>query len=389
MGESFDFSVEAQQIGEQIKDLLASSSGGGKFTSELKSLQQKISDVINELDQATSTLEKSMSAKAKLKRVKKQIDYQDNDGFLQSFTSEEEREKFIQAFNQYKSEHSKQIRRTESNVRANFEAAKNDIIDEANIKQHLLRAYHIIMEIRAAIKGSHIKYGVFFAGEVNGREEVFMWTPSVDDLVQEGFLGSSLDIQLLKTGAEIQSLLNENIMNNSIGNQFQNFLQSEEDRINWKSLLAVREKILSIKRENKKIYYNFGQLIEALVYLRGKELTTNNIYDALVQGANAIPFEVSGDFTLGSEEVQAKMFAAYGGSETSVHRIRIMKLSGIKRVLKNISNALQSSADPQSLRSELDKVFSHQGYNTMGEKTKQILRQIVDNELSDILPNKN
>jgi hypothetical protein len=79
----------------------------------------------------------------------------------------------------------------------------------------------------------------------------------------------------------------------------------------WQILLNVKEKMAHMKSNGKKIYYSFGQLIEALVYLQDKELTSANVYDALKQGKNTTPFEVSGDFILDDIDVQSKAFSTY------------------------------------------------------------------------------
>lgn len=389
MENNFNFSAEAHQIGEQIKSLLNST---GDITQQLRLIQKQLENVLQELQMATDNIDKMSKAKQRLKQVSKRMktNYAEynNDLFVKSFTDAESREAFLNQYELYKQSNNR-IKLTRDDLEQSY-SHLDFTVNEAEIKRHLLKAYKIIMEIRAAIKGSYIQYGVFFSGQVNGREEIFMWTPSVEELVEKGFVGSQIDIQLSLTGIQIQEILNEQVMSNTIGGQWQNFLQNQEDRINWELLLRVRQKIIDIRGESKKIYYNFGQLIEALVYLRGKVITTANVYQALIQGANATPFETSGDFMLDDQDIQSKMFSTTGDKDTYNHRIRIMKLSGIKRVLNNIIEALKNSSTPESLKESLEKAFSTKGYNTANwdakieGKIKQVAGEEIENFLNEI-----
>ena len=317
----FNFEEEAAAISEEIKQIFAKQT---LDSGVLKSLQQKVQLVIDELNRATELMSLYKKQKQAFKRLQSSMGKNFKDG---------EEEAFIDSFNEYKANRSRTFK-TEEDIRNFFEARKN-VQDTAKVKSYLVSAYQLIMNVRDNFK-EHIEYRVF----IMGGDKILMASPSLKELTDTAKLTSNLDLQLSMTTSQIKKIIDsyDSDIEYTQSGQLQKMFSDEKNVKLWNILTEVRKKIVQMSKDGKKIYYNFGQLIEALAYLQDKEITSNSIYNALIQGQNTISFEKKGDFILDGVDVQSKAFYA-SGNDNAIHRIRLMSVSGVKRVLNNINNA--------------------------------------------------
>lgn len=369
----FNFEEEAAAISEEIKQIFAKQTLDSGI---LKSLQQKVQLVIDELNRATVLMSQYKTQKQAFKRLQASM----SKNFENEEISKLSEEDFINRFNEYKANRSRTFK-TEEDIRNFFEARKN-VQDTAKIKSYLVSAYQLIMDVRDNFK-EHIEYRVF----IMGGDKILMASPSLKELANTAKLTSNLDLQLSMTTLQIKEIIDsyDSDIRYTQSGQLQKMFSDEKNVKLWNVLTEVRQKIVQMSKDGKKIYYNFGQLIEALVYLQNKEITSNNIYDALLQGQNTISFEKKGDFILDGVDVQSKVFYA-SGSDSAIHRIRLMSVSGVKRVLNNINNALKQSVDFNSFAENLSKVFSEQGEHLKSSvlnSLKTNVMQEIDKLLAD------
>lgn len=367
----FNFEEEAAAISEEIKQIFAKQT---LDSGVLKSLQQKVQLVIDELNRATELMSLYKKQKQAFKRLQSSMS--------KNFENEEilklSKEDFIDRFNEYKANRSRTFK-TEEDIRNFFEARKN-VQDTAKVKSYLVSAYQLIMNVRDNFK-EHIEYRVF----IMGGDKILMASPSLKELADTAKLTSNLDLQLSMTTLEIKNIIDsyDSELENTQGLQLQRMFDDEQNVKLWNILNKIRQRITNVSEmSGKKIYYNFGQLIEALVYLQDKEITTNNIYRALVQGQNTTSFEKKGDFILDNTDIQSKVFSASGSDYTS-HRIRLMSISGVKRVLININNALKQSYNFNSFSQNLQRVFSEDGSvkSSILDTLYSKVSKIIDEEL--------
>ena len=381
MAGDFDFSIETQEISNEIKKIFAEET----FNSDImKSLQLKIDKVIFELDEATKLLSIYKTQKNAFKRLQKSMSKNMYGLDIQNLSEEE----FILAFEKYNGskKNRSQTFKTNSSLMEFFESRKQ-IQDTQKIKKYLISSYNLIMEVRNSFK-EHIEYRVFITGKNSGGKDVIlMASPSLSELTDTADITSNLDLQLSLTTKQIKDLINDYEKNIGVGAQLQEVF-SEDNEV-WQLLQKVREKIIQISKNGKKIYYNFGQLIEALNYLKGKEINTNNIYQALIQGLNTVSFEKQGDFILNGVDIQSKVFNV-SGSEYSLHRIRLMSLSNIKRVLINIKNALKSSYTFNEFQAKMKIIFQDDGIqNSIWSGLESEVKNVIEEVLKQFEKDKN
>ena len=374
---NLDFSQESQAIVSELTNMLADEST--ITLDSITNLHTKMAVVLNKLNTAMEQVDLASKQKKRLKTLKKSMGYK---GRL-------EREDFLAAYDQFIGEggknRSKTLRSREDIESAfdSFSEAGSDML----IKKYVSESYALIMQIRDLFK-NHIEYRIFVMGKAGGQDVILMGNPTVEQLVSQAQVSSSqVSLQLEYTGAQLQQILNDYIMNQSTGQQWSNLLDNDENlQQAWQILLSVKEKMTHMKSNGKKIYYSFGQLIEALVYLQDKELTSANVYDALKQGKNTTPFEVSGDFTLDDIDVQSKAFSTYDQSGTELHRIRLMNLANVRRVLNKIYIAIGNSMNnPSALKTNLEAVFNSSGNETAWNVVEQDIKQIAQEAINEIM----
>lgn len=367
-----DFSAEMQQIVEEITLLFSEETFSLNL---LQKLQSDMKSAIERLDAASQLSQNIARKKAALKRMKTTISFKGN---IQS-------EDFIAAFDTYFSDSNNKNRSRTIKSSKDIAQLQQDIqekTDNSLLKSYLLDAYNLIMSVRDQFK-QHIEYRLFVMGESGGKNIILMGSPSLDQMVDKSNVSSSLGVQLELTTLQLKTLINE-YEQGMLDSSWDNLLdRSENIQQAWEILLKVREKIIKIKSNGKKVYYSFGQLIEALVYLQDKELTTDNIYNALEQGKNTVPFEVEGDFKLDGIDIQSKAFAV-DGNDDDLHRIRLMNLAGIRRVLVKIYNATLISTDVNSLKSNLSRVFDKTTKDAVWNVAKADITKKIDEVLSEL-----
>lgn len=257
--------------------------------------------------------------------------------------------------------------------------ASNSVLQSAQeqkAKEALLNGYKLIMGIREALELKHINYGIFYTGVNDSKQQqLLMGTASIESLISQGHLNKSMSIVLEQTGAQIRTILKEN-SSNSVNNNFIDLLARKNNQKVWDVLTQVSEKLNKIKTEDgkRKYYYFYGQLVEALIDLEDKDLNTENIYKALVQGQNTISFEKQGDVQLSIieeeiskiYEIQAKTFAAQGTSDDDVKTIRIISLSNIINTLTRLENAFNQ----QDIIKALNDEFTNTSKSSQGQIAK-------------------
>lgn len=374
---NLDFSQESQEIVSELTNMLADEST--ITLSSITNLHTKMAVVLNKLNTAMEQVDLASKQKKRLKTLKKSMGYK---GRL-------EREDFLAAYDQFVGGGGKNRSRTLRN-REDIESAFDSFSEAGSdmlIKKYVSESYALIMQIRDLFK-NHIEYRIFVMGKAGGQDVILMGNPTVEQLVSQAQVSSSqISLQLEYTGAQLQQILNDYIMNQSTGQQWSNLLDSGENlQQAWQVLLNVKEKMAHMKSNGKKIYYSFGQLIEALIYLQDKELTSDNVYDALKQGKNTTPFEVSGDFTLDDIDVQSKAFSTYDQAGTELHRIRLMNLANVRRVLNKIYIAIGNSMNnPSALKANLEAVFNDSGNETAWNVVEQDIKQIAQEAINEIM----
>lgn len=381
MAGDFDFSVEAQEISNEIKEIFAKET----FNSDImKNLQLKVDKVIFELDEATKLLSIYKTQKNAFKRLQKSMSKNMQGLDIQNLSEEE----FILAFEEYNGskKNRSQTFKTNSSLMEFFESRKQ-FQDTQKIKKYLISSYNLIMEVRNSFK-EHIEYRIFITGKNSrGKDVILMASPSLSELTKTANITSNLDLQLSLTTKQIKDLINDYEKNTGVGAQLQEVF-SEDNEV-WQLLQKVREKIIQISKNGKKIYYNFGQLIEALNYLKEKEINTNNIYQALIQGLNTVSFEKQGDFILNGVDIQSKVFNV-SGNEYSLHRIRLMSLSNVKRVLINIKNALKSSYTFNEFQAKMKIIFQDDGVqNSIWSGLESEVKSAIEEVLKQFEKDKN
>lgn len=352
-------------------------------TGIIQNLQIKIQAVLDELNKANLALNDILKQEETLLYYQKRI--QTLEPQIQN-AEDITNPAFVKAFDEYFQLHS----RTKMTAGGIADRQKN-LIDkqkfEMEYKNALLKGYQIIMEVRSIFK-EPIQYGITYMGENSqGQKVMMMKTMSIEELVKAGTAVTSasgnLSIQLIQTGAQIQELINESIQSNSMASQFQNMLSNREDQEIWQRLFQIREKISKIKADSKKIYYNFGQLVEAFHYLKGKTLSTNNIYEALQQGLNTTPYQTSGDFLFEGQDIQSKAFQNYFGDSNTKHKVSILRTSQVRGVLISILSAI-SYSDINTMKYKLEKVFEVQGGYSQNWNSETIQAAIKD-EIQSVL----
>lgn len=373
MPDSLDFAAEAKTIAEELKSLLTEETFSLQV---LQKLQSDMDAAIKHLDAAMKASREAANKKAALKRLRRSM------GFTGALDSED----FIAAFEQYTSSglnRSRTIKTVEDVMAA--QDALSEVADNMIIKDYLLTAYNLIMSIRDNFK-EHIEYRVFIMGKSSeGQDMILMGSPSLEDMVSQSNVSSTLGVQLELTTAQLKEIINE-YEADTVASQWQQFNDDPATAQAWQVLLKVRDKILAInktKNDGKKIYYSFGQLIEALVYLQNKTLSTANIFEALRQGKNTVSFEIEGDFRLEDVNVQSKAFSTYDSGENDLHRIRLMNLSGVWRVLDKIRKALFASTDFATLQKNLSAVFENNGKEPVWNVVEDRVKQEIETVLSE------
>lgn len=274
----------------------------------------------------------------------------------------------------------------------------NQQSQEQKLKEALLEGYQLIMGIREALGFKHINYGIIYTGiNGSGAQQLLMGTIDIETLISQGHLNNSLSIVLEQTGAEINNIL-QNSSNNNF-NHMEDLLARKEGRNAqiWEILTRIQKQLNDARTPEgkRKYYYFYGQLTEALIYLEDKDLTMENIYEALVQGQNTTSFEKMGDFklTIAEEEldIQAKTFASQGISDTETKTITITSLSNITRVLDSLANAFgagNNSAILEGIKSQFTQ--SSSGNESKGslakaeEDVKIKIKAVLDEYLSSI-----
>lgn len=374
---SLDFSQESQAIVSELTNMLADEST--ITLDSITNLHTKMAIVLNKLNTAMEQVDLASKQQKRLKTLKKSMGYK---GRL-------EREDFLAAYDQFIGEGGKNRSKTLRN-REDIESAFDSFSEAGSdmlIKKYVSESYALIMQIRDLFK-NHIEYRIFVMGKAGGQDVILMGNPTVEQLVSQAQVSSAqVSLQLEYTGAQLQQILNDYIMNQSTGQQWSNLLDNDENlQQAWQILLSVKEKMTHMKSNGKKIYYSFGQLIEALVYLQDKELTSANVYDALKQGKNTTPFEVSGDFILDGVDVQSKAFSTYDQSGTELHRISLMNLANVRRVLNKIYIAIGNSMNnPSALKANLEAVFNSSGNETAWNVVEQDIKQIAQEAINEIM----
>lgn len=344
----------------------------------------------SKLHRAAKTLLKSMQKQQNFENVKSMQDV------IEHF------EEFIQSGKNK----SKIFANTEEG-RANFQKyinlqdASDSVLQqsqEQKAKQALLNGYQLIMGIREALGFKHINYGIIYTGINNSKQQqLLMGTANIESLIAKGRLNKSLSVVLEQSGAEIRNILNENIANPE-DNNFINLLAQGTNAQTWNLLTQISNQLnkMTTSDGKRKYYYFYGQLAEALIDLENKDLTVDNIYEALIQGQNTVSFEKKGDFLLNqtidgiekSFEIQAKTFASYDTADNDIKTIRIISLSNIMRTLTDLENAFGGSKAEvvAALKDQFtDKEVQSKGQLNKTAEIEKEIKELIDKILKDNL----
>lgn len=278
----------------------------------------------------------------------------------------------------------------------NLQNASDTLIQqsqEQELKNALLHGYQLIMGIRDALGFKHINYGIIYTGvNGSGQQQLLMGTMDVETLISQGRLNKSLSIVLEQTGSQIRNILSET---NQQSMSFENLLARDNGRNAqvWDILTQIQDSLTKqITSDGKrKYYYFYGQLTEALIDLEGKDLTVDNIYEALVQGQNTTSFEKMGDFKLKIAEeeldIQAKTFAAQDTADNEIKTIRITSLSNIMRVLTSLENVF-NAGDSGIILQNIKQQFIESSKSSTGsvakaeDDVKRLIKEVLDKYLS-------
>lgn len=324
---------------------------------------------------AAKTLRKSMQKQEEFKRVKTLQDVLEN---FDKFTE--------QGFNRskiLKGASGKELLQAHINLQNSSDALIQQAQEE-RLKQALLRGYKLIMGIRQAVGFDKINYGIIYTGiNGSGSQQLLMGTMDIESLITQGHLNSSLSIVLNQTGAQINEILNSSSQQQSDRNYI-DLLARGQNAQTWDILNQIKDKITTMKTlKDKRVYYSYGQLTEALIDLEGKELSVDNIFNALIQGQNTTSFEKMGDFRLSLAEeemdIQAKTFASQGVRDDEIKTIRITSLSNIVRVLNNLELAFNASAGGsiiENIKAQFQQSKTSGGKNPMLTIEEDIKREI-------------
>lgn len=278
----------------------------------------------------------------------------------------------------------------------NLQNASDTLIQqsqEQELKNALLHGYQLIMGIRDALGFKHINYGIIYTGvNGSGQQQLLMGTMDVETLISQGRLNKSLSIVLEQTGSQIRNILSET---NQQSMGFENLLARDNGRNAqvWDILTQIQDSLTKqVTSDGKrKYYYFYGQLTEALIDLEGKDLTVDNIYEALVQGQNTTSFEKMGDFKLKIAEeeldIQAKTFAAQDTANNEIKTIRITSLSNIMRVLTSLENVF-NAGDSGIILQNIKQQFIESSKSSTGsvakaeDDVKRLIKEVLDKYLS-------
>lgn len=251
--------------------------------------------------------------------------------------------------------------------------------DNNVIKTQMIQAKKIITLLRNLVK-TNIQYKLFIIGkDSNNQDVILMGHTSLDDFVKSsGFLNSNLDLTFALTTQEAQSIIDSYNQEDSILGQWSNILTKEREQA-WNVLTQVKQAVKS------KMYINYGELLESLIYLDNKVLTVENIYNSLIQGLNLTSFEQGGDFVLEGEEVQSKVVSAFGPTNL-LHRIRYISISNICRVIYSLKIAFENCQDPNQIKNELETVFNQQTSSIIN-KMNNVEENVIKKKIEEIMQN--
>lgn len=252
--------------------------------------------------------------------------------------------------------------------------------DNNVIKTQMIQAKKIITLLRNLVK-TNIQYKLFIIGkDSNNQDVILMGNTSLDDFVKSsGFLNSNLDLTFALTTQEAQSIIDSYNQESSILGQWSNILTKEREQA-WNVLTQVKQATKS------KMYINYGELLESLIYLDNKVLTVENIYNSLIQGLNLTSFEQGGDFVLEGEEVQSKVVSAFGPTDL-LHRVRYISISNICRVIYSLKIAFENCQNnPSQIKNQLETVFNQQTSSIIN-KMNNVEENVIKKKIEEIMQN--
>ena len=339
---------------------------------QLSAIRGQVTKTLNSINEIDIRLKQQRSAYNRLRTLKRSM------GFKGSVSSEQ----FLTAFQNFTNNRSKTLRTTEEVTQAikELETKHNDI----QIKSLMLKSYGLIMGVR------NLFYNPIFFGttlltrNAQGEEQLlFHISASFEEVMGSAKLVAGGSLQIETTVGQLKQAIN----NIDVTNKYQNLLSNSETQKIWNTLTDIK-KILN----SHNVAYNYGQLVEALVYLSKKQnYNQTDIYQALIEGRNRVSFEVAGDFTIQLEDdlqseidIQSKLFNLLGPDDAQ-RRIRLLTISNCKRVLGNIQQAIVGT-NIEQIKQNLMAVFSVRG-NASGNWASPQISAFVANVVSDVYNN--
>ena len=365
-----DMSAESRMIYQQLQQEHAQTVRNMGFFQQLRIETQQ---ALNPLLAANEIFKKQRSARDRLLRLKRSIN------FTGSVKSEEFLEKYNQALQQG------QIKsRTLTSVAA-VQQTINDLSEQKTdglIKNQLIMGYKHIMKVRNLYK-SPIVYGTsILTKDMAGNDQIlFKIESDIDALCQNAVVRQGGGLMLDACVGDLKNMIHDF----DSTNKYKNLLDNSEISAIWQHLKQIKDVL-----KKSSISYNYGNLIEALVYLsKQNHFDANVVYEALLQGGNTTSFEQSGDFsmyedTLRTEiDIQSKLFNTFGPDNAQRH-IRLMSISGVIRVLTQILQTIDLNQNPTTINQNLKQIFEKHAPSSSTVPTEKI-KAVLENGAEHIV----
>lgn len=335
-----------------------------------------VQTLLNSLKTAKSQLSPYLEAQKTIKKYRKSV--QSKSGDLA--------EDFVEWHKQHKK--SPKTREELENALKIVQNAHGITLLETALKKSL----SVIMSIRNIFK-TQINYGVFIRDPsgANGGQNLWLQVyTNLDEILAQGKINLSTgSLVIEKTKADLDNILYD-IKKGKAKNRYINILETSEAQQLWGLLSNIKEKL------GRK--YNYGQLVESFVYLAKQSNFNPNegeIYSALLQGANTIPFEIKGDFEIQDEfynmlDIQSKLFSAGGYYDTKT--VSLLSISNAERVLTKIQIALRGTS-VEEMKFNLEQAFKlKENESQRNFKNEEEIKKIIHKEkekLQNIIWNNN
>lgn len=323
-----------------------------------------VQTLLNGLKTAKSQLSPYLEAQKTIKKYRKSVQSKSGD--------------LVNDFVEWHEQHKKSPKTREEleNALKTVQNAHGIILLETTLKKSL----SFIMSVRNIFK-NQINYGVFIRnpnGAIGGQELWLQAHTNLDEILAEGKVSLNTgSLVIEKTKADLDNILYD-IKKGKAKNKYINILETSEAQQLWGLLSNIKEKL------GRK--YNYGQLVESFVYLAKSSNfnpSESEIYNALLQGANTIPFEIQGDFELQDEfynmlDIQSKLFSA--GGYYDIKTVSLLSISNAERVLTNIQFALRGTS-VEEMKFNLEQVFNlKENESQRNFKNEEEIKKIIHKE---------